>query len=336
MPELRQDPSTKQWVIIATERAKRPEDYPKHSERAEHPEYSESCPFCSGNEAMTPPEEFAYRIEGTEPNTEGWWVRVVPNKFAALVPNGHLGRISENGFFRRMEGVGKHEVVIESPIHNATIGTMDLRQVEEVLLIYRDRFNELSQEPRFQFVTIFRNHGRLAGTSLVHPHSQMIATPIVPLHIRHRLAEAMRYYDDHGKCVFCTMLAEEIDLQKRVVLETEGFVAFEAFASSAPFETWIMPKKHAATYGSISTDDAKEFAAVLIRVMKRIYIGLNDPDYNYMIHTAPFKDADENWYHWFVQIVPRLTMIAGFELGSRVFVNTTPPEAAAEFLRQEI
>ncbi len=336
MPELRQDPATKQWVIIATERARRPEDYPRHSERVEHPEFSEDCPFCPGNEAMTPSEEFAYRQSGTEANTEGWWVRVVPNKFAALVPNGHLGRIRENSFFRRMEGVGKHEVVIESPLHNATIGTMDLRQVEEILLIYRDRFNELSQDSKFQFVTIFRNHGRLAGTSLIHPHSQMIATPIVPLHIRQRLEEAMRYYDDNGECVFCNMLDEEIDVEKRIVLETEDFLAFEPFASSAPFETWIMPKKHAATYGRISIEDAKSFAWVLSRVTKRIYEGLNDPDYNYMIHTAPFEDANANWYHWFVQIIPRLNMIAGFELGSRVFINTTPPEEAAEFLRQGI
>jgi UDPglucose--hexose-1-phosphate uridylyltransferase len=336
MPEMRQDPATKQWVIIATERAKRPEDYKRSSKKTDYPDYDESCPFCPGNEDKTPPEEFAYRSNGTKPNTEGWWVRVVPNKFAALVPSGNLSRIRENGFFRRMSGVGKHEIVIESPVHNATIGTMDLRQVEEILLIYRDRFNKLSQDPRFQFVTIFRNHGRLAGTSLIHPHSQMIATPIVPLHIRHRLEEAMRYYDDNGECVFCNMLDEEVRIQKRLVLETEDFVAFEPFASSAPFETWIMPKKHAATYGNISIDDGKKFAAVLSRVMKRIYTGLKDPDYNYMIHTAPFKDANENWYHWFIQIVPRLTMIAGFELGSRVFINTTPPEEAADFLRQGI
>lgn len=336
MSELRQDPATKQWVIIATERAKRPEDYQRNSKKSDHPDYDEKCPFCPGNEDMTPPEEFAYRRNGTKANTEGWWVRVVPNKFAALVPSGNLSRIRENGFFRRMSGVGKHEVVIESPVHNATVGTMDLRQVEEILLICRDRFNKLSQDPRFQFVTIFRNHGRLAGTSLIHPHSQMIATPIVPLHIRHRLEEAMRYYDDNGECVFCSMLDEEIRIQKRLVLETEDFVAFEPFASSVPFETWVMPKKHAATYGSISIDDAKKLAAVLSRVMKRIYTGLNDPDYNYMIYTAPFKDATENWYHWFIQIVPRLTMIAGFELGSRVFINTTPPEEAADFLRQGI
>lgn len=336
MPELRQDPATKQWVIIATERAKRPEDYPRHSAKVKHPEYDEDCPFCPGNEAMTPPEESAYRQYGTEADTENWWVRVIPNKFAALTPNGHLGRVKENGFFRRMTGVGKHEVVIESPIHNATIGTMDLRQIEEVLLIYRDRFNELSQDSKYQFVTIFRNHGRLAGTSLVHPHSQMIATPIVPLHIRHRLAEATRYHDDEGGCVFCNMLSEELASKKRVVLETEDFVAFEPFASSAPFETWIMPRKHAATYGSISIDDAKALATVLSRIMKKMYFGLDDPDYNYMIHTAPFQDANENWYHWFIQIVPRLTMIAGFELGSRVFINTTPPEEAAAFLREEI
>lgn len=336
MPELRQDPATKQWVVIATERAKRPEDYSKDAEDVGHPDHSGDCPFCPGNEPMTPPEEFAYRMAGTEPDTRGWWVRVIPNKFAALVPDGHLGRIRENGFFRRMSGVGKHEVVIESPRHNATVGTMDLKQIEEILLIYRDRFNQLSQDPKFQFVIVFRNHGRLAGTSLVHPHSQMIATPMVPLHIRHRLEEAMRYYDDNGECVFCRMLGEEVEAQKRVVLETEDFVAFEPFASSAPFETWIMPKKHAATYGSISIDGAKKFAAVVSRVMKRMYTGLNDPDYNYMIHTAPFEDANENWYHWFVRIVPRLTMIAGFELGSQVFINTTPPEAAAEFLRQGI
>ncbi len=336
MPELRQDPATKQWVIIATERAKRPEDYPKNSEKEEHPHYKENCPFCPGNEAMTPPEEIAYRYAGTEPDTEGWWVRVIPNLFAALEPNGHSGRTQENGFFRKMDGVGKHEVVIESPLHNATIGTMDVKQIEEILLIYRNRFNELSQDSRFQFVKIFRNHGKAAGRSLVHPHSQLIATPIVPLHIRHRLEEAMRYYDDNGECVFCRMMEEEAGCEKRVVLETEEFLAFEPFASSTPFETWIMPKKHAATYGNISVDDAKNLANVLSRIMKRLHDGLNDPDYNYMIHTAPFKNADENWYHWFIRIAPRLNMIAGFELGSRVFINTTPPEVAADFLRQGI
>ncbi len=336
MSELRQDPVTKHWVVIASERARRPEDYPKDREKAKCPEFSESCPFCPGNEAMTPSEEVAYRQHGTQPNTEGWRVRVVPNKFAALVPDGHLGRIRENEFFRRMDGVGKHEVVIESPVHNAAIGTMELKQVEEILLIYRDRFNELSQDSRFEFVTIFKNHGKLAGTSLIHPHSQIIATPIVPLHIRHRHEEAMRYYDDNGECVFCRMIEEERDAGKRVILETEDFLAFEPFASSAPFETWIVPAKHAATYGSISIDDTRKFASILSRIMKRIHKGLSNPDYNYMIHTAPFKDADENWYHWFIQILPRLTTIAGFELGSRVFINTTPPEEAAEFLRQGI
>ncbi len=336
MSELRQDPVTKHWVVIASERARRPEDYPKDPEKEQCPKFSESCPFCPGNEAMTPPEEFAYRQRGTKPDTKGWWVRVVPNKFAALAPDGHLGRIRENEFFRRMDGVGKHEVVIESPVHNAAIGTMELRQVEEILLIYRDRFNALSQDPRFEFVTIFKNHGKLAGTSLIHPHSQIIATPIVPLHIRHRLEEAMRYYDDNGECVFCRMIEEEMGAGKRVILETKDFLAFEPFASSVPFETWITPAKHAATYGSISVDNTKKFAAVLSRVMKRLHTGLGNPDYNYMIHTAPFKDADENWYHWFIQILPRLTTIAGFELGSRVFINTTPPEVAAEFLRQGI
>ncbi len=336
MPEMRQDPTTKQWVIIATERAKRPEDYSRNVEKEEHPHYKENCPFCPGNEAMTPPEEIAYRYAGTEPDTEGWWVRVIPNLFAALEPNGHPGRTHENGFFRKMDGVGKHEVVIESPLHNATIGTMDVKQIEEILLIYRNRFNELSQDSRFQFVKIFRNHGKAAGRSLVHPHSQLIATPIVPLHIRHRLEEAMRYYDDNGECVFCRMMDEEAGCEKRVVLETEEFMAFEQFASSTPFETWIMPKKHAATYGNISVDDAKKLANMLSRIMKRLHDGLNDPDYNYMIHTAPFKNADENWYHWFIRIAPRLNMIAGFELGSRVFINTTPPEVAADFLRQGI
>lgn len=336
MSELRQDPVTKHWVVIASERARRPEDYPKDPEKEQCPEFSESCPFCPGNEAMTPPEEFAYRQRGTQPNTKGWWVRVVPNKFAALVPYGHLGRIRENEFFRRMDGVGKHEVVIESPIHNAAIGNMELKQIEEILLIYRDRFNDLGQDTRFEFVTIFKNHGKLAGTSLIHPHSQIIATPIVPLHIRHRHEEAMRYYDDNGECVFCRMIEEEMDAGKRVILETRDFLAFEPFASSVPFETWIIPVKHAATYGSISVDDTKKLAAVLSKIMKRIHTGLGNPDYNYMIHTAPFKDADENWYHWFIQILPRLTTIAGFELGSRVFINTTPPEAAAEFLRQGV
>jgi UDPglucose--hexose-1-phosphate uridylyltransferase len=333
VPQLRQDPTTKEWVIIATERSKRPHDFKKAKPSIEKPSYKEDCPFCPGNEHLTPHETLAYR-KGGSPDGKGWWVRVIPNKFPALTPEGSLERKEEKGFFRLMDGVGVHEVVIGSPIHNQLFPLMDEFQVSETLLAYRERYLALKEDPRIKLIIIFKNHGQAAGTSLEHTHSQIVGTAVVPSNIRTKLQTAARHYDDHGVCVYCEMIKEELTFKKRIVMETDRFVVLHPFASRSPFETWILPKDHNASFGSIKMEDSKQFAQVLKTTLFKIYSKLNDPDYNYVIHTAPVKDETEDYYHWHLQIIPRLTTTAGFEMGSGMYINVSFPEETAQFMRE--
>jgi len=333
MPELRQNPATKEWVIISTERARRPEEFGVQP-CEETPEQRAKCPFCPGKENETPGEILAYRTYGSKPDTPGWWIRMVPNRYPALTPQGELTRVKAEDFFLYMNGVGEHEVIIESPEHEQTIATMEQKQVEEIFLAYRERYLTLSQDPRFEMIIIFKNHGINAGTSLRHPHSQLIATPITPLHIRHRIEEAMRYFDDHGRCVYCVMLEKEIRAQERIVMETDNFVAFEPFASRSPFETWVLPKKHDSTFDNISPERCKELAYIMKQTLAKIYHSLNNPDFNYMIFSSPCHERNLEYYHWHIQILPRVTAVAGFELGSGIYINTVIPETAAKFLRE--
>ncbi|MCX5905919.1 MAG: galactose-1-phosphate uridylyltransferase [Deltaproteobacteria bacterium] len=332
MSEFRQDPVTKQWVIIATERAKRPHDFAKTSLQPPLPAYKADCPFCEGNEHLTPLETLAYR-HGGQANGPGWWIRAIPNKFAAVSPSGSLARRQEEGFFRKMDGVGQHEVIIESPQHNLCIPLMGDPQVEEIVRAYRERYLTLREDPRFKIIIIFKNHGRAAGTSLEHPHAQLVAMPIVPLSIRYRFEKAAGHYDDSGTCVYCDVLKQALQIGKRIIMENEQFVVLHPFASRAPFETWILPKEHQASFGSISLDNTKKFAKVLKATLGKFYRGLNNPDYNYIIHTAPLKDEHEDYFHWHLQILPRLVTPAGFELGTGMFINTALPEETAAFMR---
>jgi UDPglucose--hexose-1-phosphate uridylyltransferase len=232
-----------------------------------------------------------------------------------------------------MDGVGEHEVIIESPRHNESLATMSQKQVEEVFLAYRERFITLSQDPRFEMVMIFKNHGRSAGTSVRHPHSQVIATPITPMHLRHRLEEAMRYFDDTGECVFCSMINKETAFKERIVFETDNFSVFVPFAASSPFETWVLPKKHDSSFQSITSERVKELGFVMKTALCKIHEPLHDPDYNYVVRSSPSHEKDVEYYHWHIQIVPRVTSVAGFELGSGIFINSVIPEEAARFLR---
>ena len=330
MPEIRQNPATKEWVIIATERAKRPEDFAKPENTEEDlPAFLDTCPFCPGSEDKTPPEIMSYRDGDGK-----WTLRVIPNKFPALVPKGETAREEDFDFFRSMDGVGQHEVIVETPKHNETFGTIDDAKALEIVRAYRERYLALSTDKRFKLVKIFRNQGKAAGTSLEHPHSQIVATPIVPLHIRHRLEEATRYYDDHGQCVFCRMIEMERKEGKRVVLEEDGFVVIHPFAARVPFETWILPTEHRATFGEVSMAELEGFARALNRTLGRLVQVLRRPAYNLVVRTAPNGEEGEEYYHWHVQIIPRLTTPAGFELGTGVYINTTLPEITAAFIRE--
>lgn len=280
---------------------------------------------------MTPKEVVAYRSDNKD--GPGWWVRVVPNRFPALSPEASGGR-SDDPFFRFMPGVGRHEVIIETPEHSAPFALMSDHQAEEVVLMYRDRYLALRQDRTVKAIILFKNKGEAAGTSLEYPHAQIVGTPIIPGHVRHISAVATEYYDDTNRCIFCDLVEREREAKQRVVFESDEFVAFHPFASRSPFETWIAPKCHAASFGQISIESAKRFAHVLKAVLIKIYRHLNDPDYNVMFYSAPVEDDNNLFFLWHVQVVPRLTTVAGFEIGSSMFINTALPEETAAYLNE--
>jgi len=328
MPELRQNYSTKEWVVIATERAKRPEELATKRERKPVASHVANCPFCPGNEDKTPPE-----ILRVPAGANSWDVRVVPNKFAALSRDTQPTR-TVHRTRRSIDGFGVHDVIIDTPDHSQAMAVMDDRHVTNVLRVYKSRCDTLSLDPRIAHVTIFKNHGVDAGTSLEHPHSQLIATPVISHQVRQRLHEALRHYDDYGVCLFCQEIEEELSEGTRIILKTEHFMAMEVFASPSPFATHIFPLRHMASFSDISVAEVADLARTLRTVLAKLYFGLNDPDFNYTIRTSPAESAGAKYFHWYVSVIPRLTRMAGFELGSGMFINTVRPESAADFLRK--
>jgi len=289
--------------------------------------YSEDCPFCPGREEQTPPSLFQISHAGK------WKLRVVPNRFAALSPEKSATR-NFVGTFLSADGFGIAEVIIESALHNQTISTMSVEEVTDVIFAYRERQREVSKNENINLVTIFRNHGPRAGTSLVHPHSQLIATPIVPPHVRYPLEQAVLHFDKYGTCVYCDVLNEEIRQKDRIIFETPNFVVFCPFAANSPYETRIYPKKHQASFVSISDGDIAELAGALRQLLLRIRILLGDPDYNYIIRSSPIGDEDTRHLHWYMIIIPKVSTPAGFEIGSGIYINTVAPEEAAKSLRE--
>jgi UDPglucose--hexose-1-phosphate uridylyltransferase len=330
MSEMRQDPTTREWIIIAKERSKRPHDFVRQQPKPERPDFSSSCPFCPGNEAMTPPESLVYR----DGKTQNWQVRVFANQFPSLTPEGSTKRREGEGFFLDMDGIGIHEVVAETPVHNKSLALMDDSGVANVLFAYQERYNALSQKPFVKSIIIFKNHGPAAGTSLEHPHSQLVATPVVPRHTRIRYEVAVRYYDDTGRCLYSDLISHEMKIGKRVVMETERFVVFHPFGSHSPFETWIVPKMYQASFSNASKEDLLELAHVLRITLLKLYRGLNNPDFNYVIDTAPKGDENRDYYLWHLRIIPRLAEVAGFEIGTGIYINTAIPEETAQFMRE--
>ncbi len=327
MPELRHNVLTREWVIIATERAKRPEDFIKRKkEKKTLPAYVATCPFCPGNEKLTPPETYVV------PDTSSWRVRVTPNKFAALSYQGERRR-SIQGIRRTVTGVGIHEVIVETPDHSKTTALLEDAQVETVLQTYLNRFMFASRDPRVEQVTIFKNHGEAAGTSLEHTHSQMIAAPVITAQLRDRLINALKHFDEFGECIFCRVLDQELKESTRIVYESEHFVAFVQYAALSPFSMLVMPRRHMACFSEITDAEAADLARNLRRTLGKLYYGLDDPDFNYSVRTAPTEYAGVKYYHWYVSIIPRLTKMAGFELGSGMFINVSLPEENASFLR---
>ncbi len=329
MPQLRKDPITSRWVIISTERGKRPLDFPA----APPPRQVGFCPFCPGNEDKTPPEIMAYRNNGNVSDRKGWSLRVVPNKFPALQIEGELDRAGE-GIYDKMHGLGAHEVIIESPNHNDILSAMPEERVEDVLWAYRDRILDLKKDDRFQYILIFKNHGEQAGASLEHPHSQLIATPIVPKRAREEVDGAKAYFDYKDRCIFCDMVRQELQQELRVITQNDEFVAIAPFASRFPFETWILPKSHEPFFQDAQKHDMVSCARILKEVLGRMNQVLINPAYNYLIHSLPLQDTEVGHYHWHIEIMPTLVRVAGFEWGTGFYINPVLPEDAAKYLRE--
>jgi len=328
MPEFRQNKATKEWVVISPGRGKRPSDFVKDAVKREPlPLFKADCPFCPGNEKQTP--EPVYVL----PKVGDWKIRAVPNKFAALQPDLATTRTNV-GSFLSAKGFGVAEVVIETPEHNKTIASMELNQVAAVLMAYRERQREISRNEKINLVTIFRNHGPRAGTSLEHPHSQIIATPIVPPHVRYPIEQAVLHYDKYGTCVYCDTIDEERRQKERLILETDNFLAFCPWAARSPFECRIYPRRHMASYISINGEEIDELAGVLRSLLLKISNCLDNPDYNYVLRSSPIGDEDTRYLHWYIVVIPKITTPAGFEIGSGIYINTVAPEDSARFLRE--
>lgn len=336
MPELRKDPVTGRWVIISTIRGKRPSDF---QQETHHGKGGVHCPFCPGNEKMTPPEIAALRDPGSQPNAAGWHVRVIPNKFPALGIDTPLVKKGV-GIYDVMTGFGAHEVIIETPQHEKTLHELSHEEIKNILAISQNRIEDLHRDIRLRYVLLFRNEGPQAGASLEHPHSQIIATPITPKRVKEELIGAEGYYKVKERCVFCDMITQEKDSGQRIVFENDHFISFCPFAARFPFEIWLLPKHHELNFYS-ARDHLGELAQAVKITMEKLAAALNYPQYNYLVHSAPNLFSRRGYwqtihedYHWHIEIIPRLTRVAGFEWGTGFYINPTPPEEAAKYLRE--
>ncbi len=339
MSELRRDPITNRWVVIAAERGKRPqvleEDPPAKGDAV--------CPFCPGSEDETTPEVFAIGPPEREPNGPEWGVRVIPNRYPIFQEHSE-GLRRGYGLFDQINGVGIHEVVVESPHHEASLADLPVTEIQHILQAYRHRLLVHRNNPNLRYVLIFRNYKKQAGASMVHPHSQIIGTPITPLLVKAKLDNCHKYYLDKERCLLCDLIWQEINWPQRIVSASEQYIILCPFASCFPFEVWLCPRAHCHDFALLSDQNLLEVAMALKEMLMRIKLTLNDPPYNFILNTAPVvrprPGRPEYWqtlqydFHWYIELIPRLTTIAGFEWGSNFYVNPVSPEQAAERLKQ--
>lgn len=328
MPELRQNYVTREWVVIASERAKRPSSYAENPTRlftSDRPEYDPRCPFCIGN------EELDLEIERF-PAADHWQTRVVRNKYPALSSDG-MPLEATFGIQTSMPGVGFHEVLVDHPRHNTTLALMEPAHVQLVFETMQHRGRKMVHDARVQQVIFFKNHGERAGASLAHPHCQLIGLPVVPDSIRRRIAETRRAFEERGENPILAMLEHELQAEERLVAVSEHFVAFVLYAAASPFHMWIVPRTARHSFLDVPPDEMADMAVIMRDVLRKLYIGLHDPDFNLIIRTAPVRGDDVRTFHWYISVVPRLSRLAGFELGSGMYINPSLPEACASFLR---
>jgi len=338
MSELRWDPLKLHWVIIATERGRRPRDFQVEPNEAE----MTSCPFCYGNEDKTPAEIFAIRPSGPA-NSPNWKVRVIPNKYPVLRIEGEI-KSKGYGLYDVMTGIGAHEVIIETPQHEKGLADLSVAEVTDVLIAYRARFLDLRRDSRFRYMVLFKNHGVRAGATLAHSHSQLIAVPLTPPVAATELKICRDFYANKERCIFCDLIDFELTCGDRVVKEFPNFVSVTPYASCFPFELRLYPKKHSHDFAMMDDGQLAELAVAMKDMLLRLKTVLKDPPYNFILHSAPPQQQrlgkPEYWgsleydYHWHIELVPRLTQIAGFEWGTGFYINPTSPEDAALFLRE--
>jgi UDPglucose--hexose-1-phosphate uridylyltransferase len=340
--ELRKDYLLNRWVVIATERGRRPTDFA--TQKTENAKTA-TCPMCVGNESMTPPAVMLYLKDNcgiytaqdplTGDRPKNWRVRCIPNLYPAFGPPKlpqDTAQIMKSERFG--DAIGHHEVVIESPNHEEGPADSELTQLELVIRAYLERLRELSAKPYVKYVSIFRNYGQQAGASLSHAHSQIIATPMVPAIIQEELDASKQFFKEHGKCVFCDIIEQERK-GPRLVYDGADYVVFTPYASITPMEFWIAPKKHAGNLQSLGGSEIAALAKTLKASLKALKDLVNDPPYNYGFHIALDKDAAD-YYHWHLEVYPKLSIWAGFEISTGTYINTVTPETAAESLRQTL
>jgi UDPglucose--hexose-1-phosphate uridylyltransferase len=329
LPDLRKDPITGRWVVVSTERMKRSADF----ERTQVVIRNEGiCPFCPGNESRTPPEVLAYRTSGAA-NQPGWTTRVIPHRFPALRVEGDIDRSGE-GLYDRMNGIGAHEVIIDCPEHVASLADTSQQNVTNVFRAYCDRVLDLKRDQRFEYIQLFKNHGQAAGSAFEHSHTELIALPLVPQHVIEELSGAERYFSFRNRCVFCDIVHQELASKTRIVMDGAHVVALAPFASRSPFEVWLMPKRHASHFEAQPEEVLRDFAVTLRTVLGRLDQALERPAYNFALHTAPLRKGEIESFDWHLEILPKLTRPGGFEIGTGFYLNPTPPEEAARFLRE--
>jgi UDPglucose--hexose-1-phosphate uridylyltransferase len=331
MSELRLNPATGEWVIIAAERGGRPHQFARPARRRKRrPSYVRSCPFCLGNEELTP--NSVLDVPAEPPGR--WQVRVFPNKYPALVPAPSPEARSQGSLFVAVSGEGVHEVLVETPLHNRFPADRDEGEMVLMARAYQERYMALKSHRSTRYVLIFKNQGEDAGTSLEHPHSQVIAAPVVPERVRRRCEIANEHYDRTGRCLYCDVVSEELKLGSRIVHHDNRFVVFHPFAAARLAETWIVPLEHRPSFGQVDEQGLRAFASVLGRTLRQLSMGFGDPDFNYAVHSAPKDEEDRPYYHWHLQLMPRLTKAAGLELGSGIYVNVASPKDTAQAMRR--
>lgn len=336
MSELRQNLASKEWVVIAPERGKKPNDFLEKivSKPAPSSHYDESCPFCPGNE-----DEFSIIEQQRVTNQAGDWViRVIDNKYKILdkfntcpaVPDS----FQKEGIYQRLEGCGNHEVIIETNEHSKTIIDLTKDELKSLLNVYVDRYRALKENPNNLLTVIFKNYGILAGQSQPHSHSQIVGSRVVPSYVRLLLHEAEKHFDNFGSCVFCDIVEFEKKHKKRVIYDNKDFISFVPFAASSAHETWIVPKLHEADIGNLSGSRIESLADILNLILSKFHKSIGNPNFNYVFRMSPYPLSGVPFYHWYIQILPRTNIIGGFERGTRIPVNQVVPEESAKMLRK--